>query len=184
MKRRILLAGVALLAGCVHVPPSPQALLARAELPLRLSPASLGRELALQQRMTVSGWGRTEQLDVALEVDAQAVRLAVLSFGQTVARLEWDGRELTEQRARGWPAAVTGAAVLRDLQLVHWPIEAIRAALPPGWSIEHEGSDRVVRLARRTVIRVRYPTPGSAELHNLFTGYAVRLEAAQAEASQ
>lgn len=184
MKRWLLAAAVAAFAGCVHVPPSPQALLARAELPLRLSPASLGRELALQERMTVTAWGRTQQLDVALEADAGAVRLAVLAFGQTVARLDWDGRELTEQRARGWPAAVTGAAVLRDLQLVHWPLQAIQPALPAGWSVDSEGTDRVLRLAGRTMIRVRYPAAGTAELHNLAAGYFLRLEAAPVEAQR
>jgi hypothetical protein len=183
--RRLLLAAAAgLLSACVHVPRPPHQLLAWAELPLRLSPASLGRELALQERMTVTAWGRTQQLDVALEVDAQAVRLAVLAYGQAVARLEWDGRELKEQRAPGWPAAITGPAVLRDLQLVHWPVPAIQPALPWGWTLSVEGSDRVLRLRQRTVIRVRYPADGQAELHNLFAGYVLRLEAAQVEAAR
>jgi hypothetical protein len=182
--RALLAAAIGLLSACVHAPPPPHVLLAGADLPLRLHPASLGRELALQERMTVTAWGGTQQLDVALEVDAQAVRLAVLAFGQAVARLEWDGRELKEQRARGWPAAITGSAVLRDLQLVHWPIAAIQPALPAGWSLALEGEDRVLRLRGRTVIRVRYPAPGRAELHNLLAGYALRLEGAQVEVAR
>jgi hypothetical protein len=170
--RRLLLAGLPLLlAACVH-PPRPRA----ADLPLRLSPASLGRELALQQRMTLAAHGRALQCDVALEVDADAVRLVVLAFGQTLARLDWDGRELKETRARGWPPVVTGAMVLRDLQLVHWPAAAIHAALPWGWSLHEDAPTRELRLEGRPVIRVRYPSPASAELDNLAAGYTLRLE--------
>lgn len=180
----LLAAGIALLSACMHAPPRPHVLLARADLLLRLSPASLGRELALQERMTVTAWGVTRQLDTALEVDAQAVRLAVLAFGLPVGRIEWDGRELKEQRAPGWPAPITGGAVLRDVQLVHWPLAAIRSALPGGWRLDVEGSDRVLRLGERTMIRVRYPAPGQAELHNVAVGYMLRLESEQVEAAR
>jgi hypothetical protein len=170
--RRLLVIGLPLLlAACAH-PPRPWA----GDLPLCLSPASLGRELALQQRMTVTAQGRALQFDVALEVDADAVRLVVLAFGQTLARLDWDGRELKETRARGWPPVVTGAMVLRDLQLVHWPAAAIREALPWGWSLHDDAQARELRLEGRPVIRVRHPSPGSAELDNLAAGYTLRLE--------
>lgn len=169
-RRCLVLALLAPLAGCVHPPrlPEPYA--------LRLSPASLGRELALQQRMTLTVHGFTQQMDVALEADAQAVRLAVMAFGQTVARLDWDGRELKESRARGWPPAVTGARVLGDLQLVHWPAAAIRAALPAGFSLDEDGG-RMLRVGDTVLARVRYPAPGSAELDNLAGHYRLRLDA-------
>lgn len=169
--RRALLLLPLLLAGCFHRPRAPFA-----ELPLRLSPASLGRDLALQQRMTVTAHGKVQQFDVVLEADAQAVRLAVLAFGQTLARLDWDGRELKETRVRGWPPTITGALVLRDLQLVHWPLDAIQPALPLGWTAQGGAEERQVRFSGRTMIRVRYPAPGIAELDNLAAGYRLRLE--------
>ena len=170
MTRRLLAALALLLSACATPAPPP-------ELALRLSPASLGRELAVQQRMTVSAQGRSQQMDVAIEADAQAVRLAVMDFGQTVARLEWDGVRLEESRARGWPATVTGARVLSDLQLVHWPLDAIRGALPAGYSIEGDAAGRTVRFHAAPLLRVRYPAPGSAELDNLAAGYRLRLDA-------
>ncbi len=157
------------MAGCAATP-APEQVLA-----LRLEPAALGRDLALQQRMSVTAQGRTQQLDVVLEVDREAVRLAVLDLGQTVARLEWDGRELKETRAAGWPAAVSGARVLTDLQLVYWPLEAIRPALPDGWSVQVDGAGRTVRSQTGVAWRVRYPTPGTAELENIGAGYVLRL---------
>jgi len=173
-RRGLVLALVAPLAGCVLPPRLP---VAAEPYALRLSPASLGRELALQQRLTVTVHGHSQQLDVALEVDAEAVRLALLAFGQTVARLDWDGRELKETRARGWPAAVSGARVLSDLQLVHWPAEAIRAALPAGLSLQAGDQGRLLRAGDTTLVQVRYPAPGTAELENLAGHYRLRLDA-------
>jgi hypothetical protein len=173
--RRSCVAAVALaLAGCA-LPPRPRSL--PEPFALRLSPASLGRELSLQQRLTVTAYGQSQQMDVALEVDAQAVRLAVLAYGQTVARVDWDGRNLQESRAPGWPAAVTGGRVLSDLQLVHWPADAIRAGLPIGFSLQEDGQGRAVSLGKMTIARVRYPAPGSAEVENVLAHYRLRLDA-------
>jgi hypothetical protein len=93
---------------------------------LRLTPASLGRELTAVQRMEVQAAGQSRSLDVALEVDASAVRMAVMQFGQTVARLDWDGQTLTQSLAPGWPSVVSAERVLSDLQLV-WPCPPVGA---------------------------------------------------------
>lgn len=143
---------------------------------LRLSPAALGQPLALQQRLTVDAQGRRQQLEVGLEADAQAVRLAVLDLGQTVARLEWDGRQLTEARAAGWPDAVRGERILSDLQLVYWPADAIRAALPAGWTFSVQPGERSLRLGERAVVQVRYPATDAAELENLVERYRIRID--------
>jgi len=143
---------------------------------LRLSPASLGTSLALQQRLTATARGQTRQMDVLLEADAQSVRLAVLGLGQTAARLEWDGTTLTESHAAWWPTAVSGERVLRDLQLMLWPAGAVSAALPAGWSLDTSAGLRVLSRDGQPVIRVQYDSPLSAELTHMREGYAVRVE--------
>ena len=75
---------------------------------LRLSPASLGKELAVQQQLSVTTRGQTQRVDVLLEVDATTVRLALVTMGQTAARLEWDGQQLSETRSSWLPAVVSG----------------------------------------------------------------------------
>jgi hypothetical protein len=151
---------------------------------LRLQPSALGQTLALQQRLTVQAQGRIQQLDVALEADAQAVHLAVLDLGQVVARLEWDGHALRESRAAGWPDAVRGERILSDLQLVYWPAEAIRPALPAGWSLAVQDGMRSLRSGERTVLQVRYPAAGAAELENLVERYRIRIESRPWSATQ
>jgi hypothetical protein len=143
-------------AGCVHQ-------LSLAEPPLlRLSPQSLEREWVAQQALSLTAKGPARYFQAALEVDAHAVRLALLSLGQTAASLHWDGVQLTESRASWLPAQVSFERVLSDLQLVFWPAQAIAQALPAGWSLRVEPQERSVCQGDEIVIQVRYGTTHSS----------------------
>lgn len=147
---------------------------------LRLAPEALGRELFLQQRLTVHAGGRVQSIDVMLEADAEAVRLAVLSLGQTAARLEWDGAELRESQADWWPQAVRGERILNDLQLVLWPEEAIRAVLPAGWTLDAAATQRTLRQAGEAVVSVVYVSASRAELVHERDGYRIVIDSVRA----
>jgi hypothetical protein len=151
---------------------------------LRLSPASLGATLALQQLLTVTARGQTQRLEVLLEADPQAVRLAVVSMGQTAARLEWDGVKLTQSRAKWWPEAVTAERILDDLQLMLWPAPAVSAALPAGWRLAASADQRVLSRDGQVVATVRYEGPGVSELVHLAEGYRLRVESRALEVTQ
>jgi len=138
------------LAGCATPPPPDDA------VPLlRLSPASLGRPLALQQHLTLSAAGRTQELDALLEADAAHVQLALVAMGQVAARIDWDGHELAESRAPWWPASVTSARILNEMQLSLWPLAAVQAALPAGWRASDDGATRTLAEGGVPVLVVR-----------------------------
>lgn len=167
---------VAVLAACAAPPgASPTAVLAQAPL-LRLPPAALGRSLALQQQLVVTAAGQAHRVDALLEADSDTVRLAVLSLGQTVARVEWDGTQLRETRAKGLPATVSGERILSDLQLVWWPVDAVRAALPMGWALQATPGGRQLNEGGELVTVVRYLSPTLVEFDNLRAGYSLRIE--------
>jgi len=173
----VLVAG-ACLAGCATspppLPPTAAADCGPADVAapvLRLAPAALGRELAVQQQLTVTTQGRTQRIDVLLEADAGAVRLALVHMGQTAARLSWDGRELQETRAPWLPDAVSGERILSDLQLAMWPATAVRAALPPGWFLDTTADTRVLRHGTTPVVAVAYPSPSRIEIDQRHDGY-------------
>lgn len=170
---------LALLAGCA-VPvaqapgqgaPEGSAVAGDATPLLRLPPAALGRSFAAQQQLAATVQGRTQRIDVLLEVDAQAVRLALVSMGQTAARLEWDGVRLQETRAAWLPAVVSGERILSDLQLALWPEAAVHEALPRGWSLDTGPAGRVLRQGATPVVNVRYPTASRIEIDHLRDGY-------------
>jgi hypothetical protein len=127
-----------------------------ARLGLRLAPATLGASLSLQQHLTVERPGRVEQLDAALEVDAQRLDLVGLAFGQRVFALHYDGHQLEVWRHPLMLTELRGEDVLEDLQLTLWPIDALRRALPPEWRIEENGRRRTLLLDDAPVLTIDY----------------------------
>lgn len=169
------LAAVALLllvAACASQLPR-----ARVALPLlHLAPAALERPLALQQRLEFVFGQQRRELDALLEADAREVRLAVQALGRSGVTLVWDGKTLQQTRADWLPAAVRGERVLDDLQFVFWPLAAIRAALPAGWSVEETAQGvRELRRGDEVWLRVTHPQSDTVELDNLAEGYRLRV---------
>ena len=161
-----------LITGCA----APAAL----RLGLKLSPASLGESISLQQRLTVQRDGRIDQLDAALEVDEQSVHLIILMLGQRMLSLVFDGQAVETWRHPAVPAQLRAEDVLEDLQLTLWPADAIRSALPAQWHIEERGLRRVLWFDTAPVIVIDYGGPlrwgSSVELTNLRYGYRITIE--------
>ena len=174
LARRIASAACTALAlsggGCATTaaPPAP-------ELELRLSPASLGKSLALQEHLRVEARGKVLELEALLEVDASEVRLALLTMGRVAARLIWDGRKLTEQHSAGWPSHVSAARILTDLQFVHWPPDVIAAALPHGWVLHDADGLRELRWHESLIASARTAGAASIDLDNWADGYHMRI---------
>ena len=158
------------LAACAAFQPAPSPPL------LKLLPAALGRELAMAQQLVVRGGGKELALDVALEADAVSVRMAVLQFGRTLARLEWDGRQLTRTLAPGWTDAGMADRVLNDLQLVWWPASAIRSALPTDWNLTETATQRMLSYRGRSVMAITLPGAHLIVVDHILDGYTVRVQ--------
>jgi len=142
------------------------------ELPtLRLSPASLGFEMALQQRLQVIVGDKSQTLDALLEVDAGELRLGVQALGQSALTMRWDGKELQQRRADWLPPALSADRVLFDLQLVFWPADAIRAVLPANWTLQEAPGRRLLLNAGAEVVSVEYLTADHAVLKHLREAY-------------
>lgn len=180
-------AGLLLVACAQTPPPAPLP-----QLPsLQLSPASFGASLSLAQRLTVQQLpdaaarrpAPEHSLEAQLEIEPAELRLAAFALNQRVLTLRWDGRELQAQRHRMLPEEVDAARVLRDVQLVYWPLAAVAAALPAAWQVSDEEGRRSLRFEGRLQVQIDYAgTPrwqGVAELDNRREGYRLRIESAQ-----
>lgn len=163
-----------LLAGCASIPPPPT------RLGLMLSPAALGESIALQQHLRVERNGRSDELDAALEVDADHLELVGLAFGQRVLTLNYDGKSLKSWRHLMLPAQVRAEDVLEDLQLSLWPADAISKALPDGWRVHDDGLRRTLTLGETTVATVDYSAmprwSGTVTLENLRYHYRLTIQ--------
>lgn len=175
-ERIATLAAALLLAACATTPPAP------ARLGLRLAPSALGESISVQQHLMVERAGKTNDLDAALEVDANRLSLVGLALGMRVLSLDYDGRELTEWRHPMLPSQVRAGDVLEDLQLTLWPVDAIARALPAGWQIEEQGLRRTLRRDGEIVATIEYSgTPrwhGTVVLDNLRYQYRLTVVSA------
>lgn len=187
MRRLIVLLVLAmLLAGCA----TPQARVVErqavaASIPvLRLPPSALPGTLALQQRLAFRHGDRHDTVDALVENDAGNTRLVIHAQGRVALRLEWDGKQLTQKRAPWLPAALDGERVLSDLQLVFWPIDAIAASLPAGWSLREEGGRRVLRQREAIIATVDYPQPLQARLEQHALGYTLDISSSEMEPAE
>lgn len=177
--RRWALLFVLALAGCATMPPPASQ---PVRLGLRLAPAALGESIALQQHLKVERNGRTDELDAALEVDAEHLELIGLAFGQRVLSLHYDGKELKSWRHAMLPTQVRAEDVLEDMQLTLWPIDAINQALPLGWRIEDNGLLRTLYRGDTVVTMINYSGQprwsGTAILENLRYHYRLTIQSA------
>jgi hypothetical protein len=169
------IAATLLLGACASTAPPPQA-----RLGLKLAPATLGASISVQQHLKVERNGRTDDLDVALQVEPDAIDVVGLAFGQRVLTLRYDGKELTSWRHVMLPSQVRAEDVLEDMQLTLWPAEAIAAALPAGWRVAEQGSKRTVYLADEPIMEIAYSgTPrwsGTVVLENLRYHYKLTIQ--------
>lgn len=166
----------AVLAGCASAPPSP------ARLGLKLPPAALGQSISVQQHLKVERAGRIDDMDVALQVEPDAIDMVGLAFGQRVLTVHYDGREVKEWRHVMLPRQVRAEDVLEDMQLTLWPVEAVAQALPAGWRIAEEGGGllRTLYLDDEPIMRIAYSgSPrwsGTVVLDNLRYKYRLTIQ--------
>lgn len=168
-----------LLSGCATAPAQP---LPRSVLPeLRLPPAALGTAShAMSQRLSVTRLdrpdARPQEVEVQLQLDASGLLLAGFAFGQRVLLMQWDGTDLQVWRHARLPAEVDTDRMLRDLCLVFWPADAVRAALPEGWHWVETPQGQELRQG--DVVRLSVSRPGErlVEIINVAEGYRLLIE--------
>ncbi len=182
MNRRLLLV-TALLGACASRAPAPSTLPA-----LRLPPAALGSaRFALSQRLSVTRLDQPDappqRVDVQLQLDASGLLLAAFAFGQRVLLMQWNGQELGVQRHAMLPAEVDADRMLRDLCLSYWPAEAVRAALPEGWTwVATPGGQELQQVGQARLV-IRRPGANIIEIVNLSEGYHLLIESQLQEGS-
>jgi hypothetical protein len=170
-----LLALAASYASAQSASPAPPA-----RLGLKLPPSALGRSITLQQQLHVEREDGSHDLQMVIDVDEDHVELVGLAFGQRVLTAYYDGKTLKEKRHMLLPSQVRSEDILEDIQLTYWPTQAIRDALPAGWTIEDEDKRRTLLLDDKPVMVIEYSSNprwnGKVELSNLRYGYHLTIQ--------
>jgi hypothetical protein len=165
-----------LLAACVTPALQPPA----NDLGLKLAPSALGAVISLQQHLSVERDDKIEELDTALEVDAQQLELVGLALGKRVMSLHYDGKTVQSWRHPMLPEQVRAEDVLQDIQLTLWPADVIQQALPTGWRIEEKGLRRTLLANEVPVMVIDYSNQvrwsGKVVLSNLRYHYRITIQ--------
>jgi Protein of unknown function (DUF3261) len=151
-----------------------------ARLGLKLAPSALGESISLQQHLTVERNGSVDELEAVLEVDPRRLDLVGLALGQRVLTLHYDGQILNAWRHPLFPPEVRDEDILEDLQLILWPADAVRQALPGGWRIEEKDKRRILLSGQMPVTVIDYSGEprwnGKIELSNLRYQYRLIIQ--------
>ncbi|MFC0348829.1 DUF3261 domain-containing protein [Undibacterium danionis] len=166
------------LTGCNEAP-APVA----KRLNLQLTPASLGATISIQQHLKVERENKTDDLDAALEIDAERLELVGLAFGQRVLSVNFDGKEIKTWRHFMLPQQVRAEDVLEDIQLSLWPAEVIAQHLPAPWRITENGLERALYQGDTLITKIRYSEAsrwaGTVVLENLHYKYRLTIQTAK-----
>jgi hypothetical protein len=169
------------LLGACHAAPAPPP----DRLHIALSPASFAERLSLQQRVHVEQAGREVDFDAVLDIDSTTITLVGMMMGQRIFTLRYDGSNVTESRSAFLPKEVRAEDVLSDIQLALWPAEAVRSALPAGWSLGDDSTKRVLSqdgIPRTTITYAATPRwTGVVTLQDEQFGYRLVIRSVAAD---
>lgn len=155
-------------------PPAPDFL-------LKLPPAGLGREVSLNQRITMVRDGDRKSFDALLEVDAAEVRVALIAMGQTLGTLTWDGKRFTSRVSTHVPPVVTAERIITDVQLAWWPEAEVRGALPEGFTLTEQPGTRALLKDGQPFVTVTWTGDRArVVLTQHRYGYALEIDSAEA----
>ena len=143
------------------------------------SPGAL-ESRSFQQILAVRVAGRERRLLAAGELCADSLVLVLLSpQGLELLRLRHDTEGLEVHRREALPRGITPRAILADLQLVHWPVSALRAAWGEDWTLKEAERQRTLLYRGRPVARVDYTGPAwqaPVTLAHEVLGYRLQVE--------
>lgn len=125
------------------------------ELPL-LSPTSFGKQVQLSQRVTVDLDGEQQIFLAAWAVDDEQLSFVGLTpSGQRLLILNYGPQGFSEDYSPMLDDALPGRQVLSHLQMAHWPLAAIDAALEnTGWRMVAIGLSRQLQFNGRPILSI------------------------------
>jgi hypothetical protein len=148
-----------------------------------LAPASLGEERSVTQVVRGAFGPREMTMNCVVTVkDGVMTVVGLNAMGVRLFTIRYDGTTTTVDNSLPVPAQLTPERLLADLQLVHWPLRPLQAALRgDGWELsEPAPGTRRLRQGERLIAEVHYagadPWQGRSWLVNLEYGYTLNIE--------
>lgn len=126
---------------------------------LRLAQPSGPSRRVVQQIKAI--WpGHEENLMCVLELDNRHIAMAGLSTdGVSLFNLHYDGKTVKLDKSPLLPERVSPELVVKDLQLVYWPLADLQKILPKQWQLVEAGNHRQLYFDNELAVDVTYLQP-------------------------
>jgi len=149
---------------------------------LKISPAVFGTR-TVEQRTVITWPGKQRTLETVLDIHDGTLSVIGLALGARLFSFDYDGEKITETQPL--PHGLSAKRIVNDLLLTVAPLDALRAALPSGWTVHEEEGTRKVFLDGKLNISIRYteslPWQGRAEFDNHALHYQLTLDSREAK---
>lgn len=112
------------------------------------------------QQITAIWPGHQETLLCVLELDKNRIAVVGLSNdGLSLFNLSYDGNKVTMDKSPLLPDSVSPERIIKDLQLVYWPLAEIQKILPLQWRLEADKLHRRLIFNDEVRVDVKYLQP-------------------------
>lgn len=172
-----LLLMLSIISACANLHPKTEPSNANG-LPLAMP---LGPARQVMQQIQAEWDGRRETFLCALELDNRHIAMAALSpDGMSLFNLDYDGRQLRQDKHPLLPDNLQPQLFISDLQFIYWPLSELEPKLPAGWHFETRTNGRNLYHGDEKQAEVQYlsaeaPWPKTVVLINYIHNYHLHI---------
>jgi len=112
------------------------------------------------QQLSAYWSNRQETLLCVLELDKKHIAIAGLSIdGISLFNLSYDGKTISLDKSPLLPDTFSPEFIIKDLQLVYWPLNLLQKLLPRQWHLTADNTHRRLYFNNELLTEVDYVKP-------------------------
>jgi hypothetical protein len=125
--------------------------------------APIGPERRIVQQITAVWTSRQAAFLCVLELDKHHIAIAGLSAdGISLFNVNYDGNKLVLDKSPLLPDSFSPEHIIKDLQLVYWPVAELQKLLPRQWRLEADKHYRRLYFNSQLRVEVNYRQPDAS----------------------
>ena len=140
---------------------------------LKMAPETLGVQ-TVEQRLVIAWRDEQKTLEMVLDVHDGSLTMIGMAFGARLFSFDYDGKKIVETQPL--PSSMSAKRIMNDLLLAFAPLDALRTALPPGWTVREVEGTRQVFLEETLNISIHTPEGSPWQGRVVLDNHALRYQ--------